>query len=40
MNRIFVCGHMTKKSISFVELMAELGISDVSEVSDPPFKRG
>ena len=24
-------------SISFVELMAELGISDVSEVSDPPL---
>ena len=32
-----MCGYTTKGSISFVELMAELGISDISEVSDPPL---
>ena len=28
---------MTKENILFVELMEELGISDVSDVSDPPL---
>ena len=36
-NRISLYGRITKENISFVELMEELGISDVSDVSDPPL---